>query len=1461
VEKKRILIMTDSPRIKTGFANIGRHVAQYLHDSGQWDVHYIGWFDSPVNSEIPINYRLYTTARTQEGQQIREDVYAYMSFKSIHDQVKPDVVWVCGDGWMQAAYQWHYSDKDTRPHFACSYTPIDSGPVASVTRHAGGPTNEFLLDWGEHFKKFDDVIAYCNYGKDLINKRCESEVVKTIIHHGADTKVYHPLPKNERLRIRRELLGVPDDAFLITTVARNQPRKSYPEMIAAIKYFIDHSERADKKVVYYAHCFTPGTLVPSTNGVTRIEDVLIDDTVITHTGKVSRVIENSKRHYEGKVYSIRALGDSHTITCTPEHKIYAIRGSKCNRSNKQCTTNCKSQIKLYKPTGAEMNNCNTKHYLDYAPEWIEASDLKIGDYLLVPKVEKQTTPLQNIIIDDISGNRKVNDFNTNIPIDEDMMLLLGYYIAEGCVGSSKCYTVVWTFNINEKEYISDVKRICKDKFGLDVNLYDNVDTNVTTISVGCRSVSKWFYDNFGHGARNKTVPEWIYSLSPNLIASFIKGWWRGDGWRCKEGQYRYRMKLTTASTSAAYQLADLLMMCNIIPCVRHNRLGWYEVVVNGIEYNKLAELMGIVPVKRTNAWNKHFMYNDYACFRITTIKTDDYSGYVYNLQVEGDETYRVGRFAVHNCPLQDVGWNLPDLIKSSGLSYRNITQHYKDSKTNELVVGPHRIILNESLQVGQGPSDEQLNEIYNAADTCMFIYTSEGWALPPHEAMAAGVPTIMTDYSAPADWARGKTLFVKPLMLTPEPVTNLLKAIHRPEDISRAIHTMYTNKDNIRQKLVKAGLEFARENDWPIIQQQWLDYFNSLELKPREHVREVIRLSDADSLVPEVTNKIPEQTMPKVSIIIPTQNGGQMLQNCINSIRNSGWGNYEIIIADNGSWDKVSKELLTVYRNEGYKIVEWRKKYVPSKVLNLASNEASGEFLLFLDNDTTLQPGAIHKMLECFTNDKVGISTLKLAHPQNPNVGVTGYNYDNRLGFVPVTDGEGIVQRAAVSGTCLMIPKILFNVIGGYDESYTLLWQDIDLCMKVSKLGKVTVCNTTSTVLHLGGVTRRHFMSKSAHSIDYIKLVRRWWPEYTVKHDKHHVAVIKLVSLGDCVACTPILKKIREKYPKSYITLYTTIEYSDIFNNNPHIDEVKTVGPIDKNLFGPTWSLMAYDAITFNIANSEPWDVFVELSTLSAWHEYRREPNSLSQHYANMADITLDDDLYDVYPSPENNRVAEQYDKQYPGDGPLVIMHTTAGWSLKEWTKEGFAEIARRLVEKYGARIYVLGAKGEKLGSIYTRDICGELTLRDQVSLMNRAKLFVGNDSGLLHASKASNKCAILGLFGNTSIDVVGFRGVKKYIALESPYAGEVSCGSTTCIYSEANKKEGKECLPCMQRLSIEDVWFSVQRLMDNEEVHEYRKGTNLCETRFFDSEWHTQLLEGELSEGYCTYIGGGVLP
>lgn len=1060
--KKRILIMSDSPRIKTGFANVGRHVAEVLHNSGRWDVHYLAWFDNDSNKEYAqLPYKLYNTARDKDGNLIREDQYAYHTFKHTCDQIDPDLVWICSDLWMSCAYQFHYTDKETRPHTVVLYSPIDSDPVAYETKHGGGPTGQFILNWPEHFRRFDEVIAYGKYGMDQINKRCGSEVVTKYIHHGADTDIYKPVDDKIRNAFRRDVLGVDDEDYLILTVARNQPRKSYPEMLAAVRHFIDHYETQGRKVRYYCHA-----------------------------------------------------------------------------------------------------------------------------------------------------------------------------------------------------------------------------------------------------------------------------------------------------------------------------------------------------------------------------------------------------------PIEDVGWNLKQLVLQNGLSYRELGDRSDGYRQ-------HRVILDSRLLVGSGPSDQELNMLYNAADLGLFIYTSEGWALPPHECMAAGTPTIMTDYSAPSDWAKGRTLFVKPTLLIPEPITNLRKAYHNPEDISHAINRMYKNVGGIVPRLEEAGLAFAHENSWSLIQQQWLDYLDSLPLKENRNkkaTREIVRLSDADTLEP--TTSMPSTTTeattaPLVSIIIPTNNGGQMLHACINSIYRNGWSNFEIILVDNGTWEPMSKNALKDYERNGAKIVEWRRKYVPSMALNLAAKEATGEYLMFLDNDTQLSPGAISGLVECYsTSNNVGVVGPKMSHPQNPQVFATGYHYDNRLGFTPANDGEGIHPKEAISGTCLMVPKKLFDLVDGFDESYKFLWQDVDLCMKLKAINKFTLCNTNAHVSHLGGVTRR-YISKAIHTIDYMTLSKKWWPNYNTRKDadQHRVAIVKLISMGDCIACTPILKKLRVKYPESYITLYTTVMYEDIFKDNPHIDEIKTVGPIDWSLFGPACSLMAYDAVTYNILSSEAWDICIELETLSHWMEYRRDGVSLSRHYARMCNIELDDDMYDVYLSEDNYKVAEKFDNAFPGNGPLVILHTTAGWALKEWTKEGFKEIAKRLYDAYGARIYVLGKDPEeRLDSTYVRNVGGQLSLRDIVALMKRAKLFIGADSGDLHLAKAANECAILGLFSSTAVPVVGFNGVKKFIALQSAHTGIVPCAFGKCLMDEEAKKEGKEYMPCNHRMDIDDVWQAVEKLMGNDPVQEYYKGKNGCRWYFEDSEWRCELLEGEKPSEQCTY-------
>ena len=96
--KKKILIMSDSPRIYTGFSHIGRKMAMYLHNSGKWDVNYLGWFDEELNEEQKnFPFPLYKTAKDKNGKPLRDDAYAYRSFKPIVERVQPELVLAIGD--------------------------------------------------------------------------------------------------------------------------------------------------------------------------------------------------------------------------------------------------------------------------------------------------------------------------------------------------------------------------------------------------------------------------------------------------------------------------------------------------------------------------------------------------------------------------------------------------------------------------------------------------------------------------------------------------------------------------------------------------------------------------------------------------------------------------------------------------------------------------------------------------------------------------------------------------------------------------------------------------------------------------------------------------------------------------------------------------------------------------------------------------------------------------------------------------------------------------------------------------------------------------------------------------------------------------------------------------------------------------------------------------------------------
>jgi glycosyltransferase involved in cell wall biosynthesis len=205
-ERKKILVMTDSPKIDTGFGRVGREVWSYLSSTGKYEVRSIGWFHQENNREVP--YHIHTTKKNEKGIITQEDKYGHHSFPVYVDGFKPDLVWTLGDMWMTD----HVKNAPNRKSFKwVGYFPIDGEPVPSK--------------WGEIVGNMDVAVAYGKYGRHVIGKRTSSANLK-YIYHGVNSKLFKPAPEAQRTMFKKQLLGVTDKK-IIGIVARNQPRKAF----------------------------------------------------------------------------------------------------------------------------------------------------------------------------------------------------------------------------------------------------------------------------------------------------------------------------------------------------------------------------------------------------------------------------------------------------------------------------------------------------------------------------------------------------------------------------------------------------------------------------------------------------------------------------------------------------------------------------------------------------------------------------------------------------------------------------------------------------------------------------------------------------------------------------------------------------------------------------------------------------------------------------------------------------------------------------------------------------------------------------------------------------------------------------------------------------------------------------------------------------------------------------------
>jgi heptosyltransferase-2 len=163
------------------------------------------------------------------------------------------------------------------------------------------------------------------------------------------------------------------------------------------------------------------------------------------------------------------------------------------------------------------------------------------------------------------------------------------------------------------------------------------------------------------------------------------------------------------------------------------------------------------------------------------------------------------------------------------------------------------------------------------------------------------------------------------------------------------------------------------------------------------------------------------------------------------------------------------------------------------------------------------------------------------------------------------------------------------------------------------------------------------------------------------------------------------------------------------------------------------------------------------------------------------------------------------------GSGPFIGISPGAQYgSAKEWFAERFGELALRISREIGARLLILGSAGDRtaasrIGEIAGSaavDLCGKTTLAQALALIARCRVFVTNDSGLMHAASAL-AVPLVAIFGSTDPRRTGPLGRHNRVVSKS-----LPCAP--CLKTECPRKR-----ECMEAITVEEVFGEVKELWE----------------------------------------------
>ena len=333
-----------------------------------------------------------------------------------------------------------------------------------------------------------------------------------------------------------------------------------------------------------------------------------------------------------------------------------------------------------------------------------------------------------------------------------------------------------------------------------------------------------------------------------------------------------------------------------------------------------------------------------------------------------------------------------------------------------------------------------------------------------------------------------------------------------------------------------------------------------------------------------------------VSIVIPTIGSRGQIETCVASIRKlTRYRNFEIVCVDNTR--EPNPPWKAWLARSADRVVECRSPFKWSTLNFVGAEAARGEYLLFLNDDIeVVDPRWLHALMEHAERPEVGVVGPRLLYPdgrvQHGGMYLVDRSARHAFRYAESDDpgpfGLAAAEHnvAAVTGACMLIRRDIFDAVRGPAEGQAVVNNDLDLCLRVWRMGKRVVYTPHTRLIHHETPTRGEF----GDSLDEADFDTAWRSTFALgdpflhprlsrdendyapdleptrvicagrpllaRESVRRILVQKLDHVGDFVTGLPAIQRLKQKFPNAEIHVLAPTASAPIAQWEPSIDNL-----------------------------------------------------------------------------------------------------------------------------------------------------------------------------------------------------------------------------------------------------------------------------------------------------------------